>query len=98
MENPAGYLYRVACSRARPRKQRPLFDPPAGTEPVVEPALGGALGELSENQRVAVVLTFGFDWTLDEVAVFTGTSVSTVNTHRRRGLAKLQRSLGVDLT
>jgi len=97
MTNPAGYLYRVACSRQRPRKQRHLFEPTNDPTPDIEPGLAAALAGLTEHQRVAVVLTVAFDWTLAEVAELTGSSVSSVNTHRRRGLARLRRSLGVDL-
>ncbi|MCU0270297.1 MAG: sigma-70 family RNA polymerase sigma factor [Acidimicrobiales bacterium] len=98
MDNLAGYLYRVACSRMRGRKVRVVFDGPDGSGmPDVEPALTAALARLSEHQRVAVVLTVAFDWTLAEVASLTGASVSTVNTHRRRGLTRLRNDLGVDL-
>lgn len=97
MANPAGYLYRVGCSRARPRKRRPLFEVAVdGADPHVEPKLAAALSRLTADQRVAVVLTFAFDWTLAEVAELTGASVSTVNTHRRRGLAKLRKVIGVE--
>lgn len=98
MANPAGYLYRVACSGQRARKQRHLFSRPQDTTPDIEPALRPALAALSEHQRVAVILTLAFDWTLAEVAELTGTSISTVNTHRRRGLSRLRRKLGVDST
>lgn len=97
MANGAGYLYRVACSSQRPRKQHRLFERTDDPTPDVEPGLAPALAALTEHQRVAVVLTVAFDWTLAEVAELTGSSISTVNTHRRRGLKRLRRSLGVDL-
>lgn len=97
MENPAGYLYRLACNRGGRRRRTPLFDAADRCEPHVEPGLVEALERLSEQQRVAVVLTWAYEWTLAEVAELTGSSVSTVNTHRRRGLAKLRRALGVEL-
>jgi DNA-directed RNA polymerase specialized sigma24 family protein len=97
VDNPAGYLYRVATSRVRPRKHRVLFEAVSGGSPDVEPALAPALARLSEQQRVAVVLTWAFDWTLAEVAELTGSSISSVNTHRRRGLARLRKALGVEL-
>lgn len=95
MTNAAGYLYRVACSGQRARRQRHLFARAEDPTPDVEPALRPALAALSEQQRVAVVLTLAFGWTLAEVAELTGASISTVNTHRRRGLARLRRKLGV---
>ena len=96
MDNPSGYLYRVGCSKARGRR-RILFDAPSVPgEPEIEPELGAALTRLSANQRTAVVLVKGYGWELHEVAELTGTSVSTVNTHVRRGLAKLRTELGVE--
>jgi DNA-directed RNA polymerase specialized sigma24 family protein len=97
MENPSGYLFRVGCSKARRRRSRLLFDTGSGPgEPEVEPALAGALARLSANQRTAVVLVKGYGWELHEVADLTGASLSTVNTHVRRGLAKLRTELGVE--
>jgi RNA polymerase sigma-70 factor (ECF subfamily) len=98
MANPAGYLYRVGCSHARPRRKRALFEAPHRVDPDIEPGLAPALARLSERQRVAVVLTLAFEWTLAEVAELTGSSVSSVNTHRRRGLARLRKILGVEIT
>jgi DNA-directed RNA polymerase specialized sigma24 family protein len=96
MENPSGYLYRVGCTKARGRR-RVLFDAPTTPgEPEVEPELASALTRLSANQRTAVVLVKGYGWELHEVAELTGRSVSTVNTHVRRGLAKLRTELGVE--
>ena len=95
MGNPIGYLYRVGTSRSRP-KRRVLFEPAAVARdlPEVEPALAAALGSLTANQREAVVLLAGYGCTFDEVAQLTGRSISTVNTHYRRGLAKLRAALG----
>jgi RNA polymerase sigma-70 factor (ECF subfamily) len=97
MENPTGYLYRVGCSKTRGRRRRVLFES-SGTrdEPAVEPALAAALTRLSTSQRTAVVLIEGYGWQLHEVAELLGTSVSTVNTHLRRALAKLRADLGVE--
>ena len=97
MDNPSGYLYRVGCSKTRRRRSRVLFDAPtAPGEPEVEPALAAALARLSAHQRTAVVLVKGYGWELHEVADLTGTSVSTVNTHVRRGLDRLRTELGVE--
>jgi len=61
---------------------------------MVEPGLPAALSRLSERQRVAVFLIHGYGWTHSEVSQFLGLSVSTVQKHAERGLAKLQRVLG----
>ena len=99
MANPAGYLYRVGQSRTRPRKSPALFAPrPEGEPAWVEPELLSGLGELTEAQRTAVVLVHAYGWTHPEVAELTGVSASSVQTHLDRGLAKLRRTLGVELT
>jgi DNA-directed RNA polymerase specialized sigma24 family protein len=97
MANPAGYLYRVGQSRTRPRKELPRFVAPAGAEPWVEPSLLPALSELTDRQRVAVVLVHGFGWTHREVAELTGVAVTSVQNHVERGLEKLRAALEVHL-
>jgi RNA polymerase sigma factor (sigma-70 family) len=62
---------------------------------MVEPGLQDAMAELSESQRIAVVLVHGYAWTLREVAELIDVSVSTVQTHVDRALAKLRAALEV---
>jgi DNA-directed RNA polymerase specialized sigma24 family protein len=95
--NPAGYLFGIGRNKARRRRRRyPVFPvPPADHDPWVEPALPDALRRLSERQRLAVMLLHGFDWTHGEVADLMGVSVSTVQQHAERGMAKLRRAIGV---
>jgi RNA polymerase sigma factor (sigma-70 family) len=99
MENPVGYLYRVGQSRSRRARRASnalKWEPVASTnDRDVEPGLPAALASLSEPQRVAVVLVHGYAWTLREVSELTGVSVSTVQTHVERGLAKLRGALEV---
>jgi DNA-directed RNA polymerase specialized sigma24 family protein len=94
MKNPAGYLYRVGQSHTRPRRVRPVFGRADIQDSTTEPRLPTALGELSERQRVAVVLVHGYGWTLREVAELTGTRVTTVQSHVERGLRRLQSMIG----
>jgi DNA-directed RNA polymerase specialized sigma24 family protein len=96
-DNPAGYLFGIGRNRARRRLgRRAVFPvPPTAREPWVEPALPRALRRLSERQRVAVLLLHGYDWTHAEVAELMGVSVSTVQQHAARGMAKLRRTIGV---
>lgn len=95
MANPVGYLYRVGQSRSRPRKARVVFDSAPHGDPLVEPALAGALADLTERQRTAVVLVHGFGWQLREVAEVTGLRVTSVQNHLERGLARLRDALEV---
>jgi len=95
LDNPIGYLYRVGQSRTRPPRFRAVFGRSENPDPWSEPALGRLLAELSERQRLAVVLVHGFGWTLREVADLTGTKVTTIQNHLDRGLAKLRAGLEV---
>jgi DNA-directed RNA polymerase specialized sigma24 family protein len=97
MANPAGYVYRVARSRGRRRRVRPLFPEALGSMPEVEPGLPVALARLSERQRVAVLLVHGWDSTYEEAATVMGVSVSSVRNHVARGLERLRRLLGVQV-
>lgn len=101
MENPRGFLFRVGQSAARRAlfKQRlvmPTRDPveQAWTKELwFEPGLGPALARLTRNQRAAVVLCHGFEWTHREVGDLLGLSTSSVQNHVERGLSKLQAEL-----
>jgi DNA-directed RNA polymerase specialized sigma24 family protein len=92
---PVRYLYRVGQSRVRRRKLRLPFARTVWAEPRIEPELMGALRQLSERQRVAVVLVHGYAWTLAEVAELLELKVPTVQTHLERGLSRLRSLLEV---
>ena len=98
MENPVGYLYKVgrSCGRREiKRRDRPVFDPvDMGRIPEVEPKLPAALAQLSERQRMVVVLVHGYGWTPTEVSKFLGLSRSSVRNHLARGLASLRDAVG----
>jgi len=96
MTNPTGYLFRVGQSQIRTRKVRPVFVREEWHEPLVEPRLGRVLNDLSEGQRTAVILVYGFQWTLAEVAELSGIKVTSVQTHLERGLRKLRMAMGVE--
>jgi DNA-directed RNA polymerase specialized sigma24 family protein len=99
MTNGVGYLYRVGISRTRARKPieperlAALGPPPSQVGDEVDPELWAAVTDLSDNQRVAVVLVHAFGWAMRDVADLLGVSVPTVGTHLRRGLATLRRRL-----
>ncbi|HMC40310.1 MAG TPA: sigma factor-like helix-turn-helix DNA-binding protein, partial [Acidimicrobiales bacterium] len=85
LNHPLRYLYRVGQSRGRRRLVRLPFVRVGWDAPDVEPRLVPALRELSERQRVAVVLIHGYGWTYAEVADLLELTVSTVQTHAERG-------------
>jgi RNA polymerase sigma factor (sigma-70 family) len=95
MGNAPGYLFRVAQSRRRRKKQPVVFDTSGWTEHRFEPGLPRALATLSQRQRLAVVLVHGFGYTLREVADLTGLRQTTVQNHVERGLSRLRNVLGV---
>jgi RNA polymerase sigma-70 factor (ECF subfamily) len=95
MDNPVGYLFRVAQSKSRPRKRPALFRHEPQRMPDVEPGLPDALRALPDTQRTAVWLAHGCDWTHAEIAAVLGVGTSTVATHVSRALAHLRTELGV---
>lgn len=97
MRSPRGYVFRVAQSKSRQKRQglMPYVDR-VGRIPEFEPELAAGLSQLSESQRIAVVLVYGCDWTYDEVAEASNISKSSVGTHLKRGLNGLRRHLEVD--
>ena len=97
LDNPAGYLYRVARSSTRTRKQGALPPPATLGIPDVEPALVPALASLPERQRAAVWLVHGCGWTYAETAEAMDISASAVGTHVTRGLAALRTALEVEI-
>jgi len=95
MENPGGYLYRVAQSRSRRRKQGFLLWASDSEAPEIEPGLPSALAALSPMQQRAVWLVHGCGWSYAETAEALGTSASTVGSHVSRALDRLREQLGV---
>ena len=96
MENPAGYLYRVARSRVARAHRRKVGFPAVAKDrlPWVEPGLPEALARLTDRQRTVVWLIHGLGWRPAEVAELLGLSAPSVQTHARRGMAKLRSALG----
>ena len=94
LDNPVGYLYRVATSRARQyqRWRRPLHLPLETAVAVVEPdnMLNVMLTRLPLGQRTAVVLVHVYGWSYQDVADVTGRSRSDVRNDVHRGLAALR--------
>ena len=95
MGNPTGYLFRVAQSRSRRRREGLIEWSGERELPDVEPGLPAALASLPATQASAVWLVHGCGWSYAMAAEALGTSVSAVGTHLARGLEQLRRELGV---
>lgn len=101
MQNPVGYLYRVAenAGRKRSRWRRPAPFPVDDTiDPAtpVDAALPRALAQLKDTQRASVVLVHVFGWSYADVAEVLDVPVSTVRNHVHRGLTALRQLLEAD--
>ena len=98
MVNPIGYLYRVGQSTARRelRVQPSMPIPPDASIPDVEPSLIARLNELTEAQRVCVLLVHAYQWRQQEVADLLEIDHSTVRTHVARALERLRSNLEAD--
>ncbi|MFN0027632.1 MAG: RNA polymerase sigma factor [Acidimicrobiales bacterium] len=96
LENPGGYLFRVAQSRLRRRRPGYLAPDDPERPAHVEPGLVPAMRSLPIQQRSVVWLVHGCGWSYGEVAVALGITASTVGTHLTRGMARLRAELGVD--
>jgi len=97
LDNPVGYLYRVATSRARRyrRWRRPVALPAeSGAAAVVsDPGLPVVLAKLPSGQRTAVVLVHVYGWSYQDVADLIGRSLSDVRNDVHRGLAALRATM-----
>ncbi len=100
VDNPSGYVYRIAYRYASRSDRRlspvPQVVPPDQL-PWIEPGLSAALTRLSPMQRQVVVLVEGFEWTHRETAELLDVAPSTVQKHLERGLVKLRAALGVNI-
>lgn len=97
MDNPVGYLYRVAQTAARRHwrwRRRPAFPPEtARPDESADPRLGEALARLATNQRQCVVLVHVYDWTYQQTADALELPVTSVRNHVHRGLKALRETL-----
>jgi RNA polymerase sigma-70 factor (ECF subfamily) len=106
MANPQGYLWRVGQTAVRRATRRRAHEVMGGArlerrdervhEIVVEPALAGAMADLSPQQRAAVMLVHGYGYSLSEAAETLRCSVSTIRNHVKRALARLHAALEAD--
>ncbi|MDO8390696.1 MAG: RNA polymerase sigma factor [Actinomycetota bacterium] len=103
MDNPAGYVYRIGQSKARPHvrwfARRRLFPDSEPVMSVADPAalldLVRALERLSADQRSAVMLVKSYGYSHREVAALLDVSESVVNNLVHRGVTRLRTLLEV---
>jgi DNA-directed RNA polymerase specialized sigma24 family protein len=101
MANPAGFLFRVGQSRARPhlRWARRGLTFPAVDRAQVEGAglveLFDSLAKLRPEQRTAVLMVKSYGFSYREVAEVLGVTEAAVTNHVHRGLALLRSMLEV---
>lgn len=97
MDNPIGYLYRVAQSKTRaPRVPRLSRHHTHHRDPEFEPQLDAALRSLPIRQRQAVLLVHGYEYSIAEAAEVVGVQKGTLQTHLERGMKRLRTKLGED--
>jgi DNA-directed RNA polymerase specialized sigma24 family protein len=95
LDNPGGYLYRVAQSKSRSKRNGVLPAPEPSGMPRFEPRLAAAMRALPERQRTAIWLVHACGWSYAETAEAMSISASTVGTHLSRGMASLRDHMGV---
>jgi RNA polymerase sigma-70 factor (ECF subfamily) len=95
--NPRAWLFRVASNlwidrMRRVRRETPLDEEPsASSDPrSVREAAATLLGQLSPQERAAVVLKDVFDLSLEETADTLGTTVGAIKAALHRGRGKLE--------
>jgi DNA-directed RNA polymerase specialized sigma24 family protein len=93
MNNSAGFLFRVAQSKSRRRRQGVLPAPSSDTATPIDPALIRAVQSLPPKQRSSVWLVHACGWTYAEAAEALGLSRSAVGTHVTRGLENIRKRL-----
>lgn len=95
MSEPIGFLYRVAQSKTRTKRQGFLAWADDGRIPDVEPGLSRALSKLPAKQATAIWLVKACGFSQVEAATAMELSPSTVATHVERGMRRLRIELGV---
>jgi RNA polymerase sigma-70 factor (sigma-E family) len=107
LESPGGWAHRVAVNLAlsalRSRRTRRRIDeqlarwaaPPAAGDPATAVTVRRAVAMLPERQRVAIVLRYYADLSVEEVADVMGCPPGTVKTLTSRAIAGL-RAMGLE--
>ncbi len=94
------YVYGIGRNKARRTVETRVPNLPPVPEqrlPHVEPGLPRAIARLPEKQRIVVILLYGYEWTMSEVAELLGIAKTTVQNHAERGLQGLRLTLRAEL-
>lgn len=99
MDNPAGYLYRVAQSKSR-RYRRwdrgvdlPGERPSLNLTTEVDAQLHDELARLGADDRTIVVMVHSYGHSYDEVAAVTGLTAGAVRNRLHRAMTRLRAAL-----
>lgn len=97
--DPAAYVTQIVANEARARLRRHAVErrhAPVPPEPVLPPELDETfqlLGELTPKRRIALVLRYYEDMTIDDIAMVMDCRPATVKSLIQRGLASPRRKL-----
>jgi RNA polymerase sigma-70 factor (sigma-E family) len=100
MDNPVGWLMRVATNLSLSHRRRAVRRVPALPAPEStpdahgDPAVLAALASLTPSQRAAVVLRFYLDQSIEETARTLGKRPGTIRALTSQGVARLRELLG----
>jgi RNA polymerase sigma-70 factor (ECF subfamily) len=82
---------RLSLGEAHKAEERHAMDEALSQRQRVERALASIVSELPAKERACVVLKDVLDWSLEETAAITGSSVGAVKSALHRGRARLER-------
>jgi DNA-directed RNA polymerase specialized sigma24 family protein len=98
IRSPGAYLRSAVVSRCRSllRRRRVMAQHPPEPSTPLPPQAGemwDVLGQLTEDQKIAVVLRYYAGYRASEIARIVDMPAATVRSHLRRGLAALRKEL-----
>lgn len=96
VREPAAWVWKAAFAIARGELKRSRGLAPQEDRAVLDPEPSVALAaadQLPRMQRTAIVLHYGMDLPLREIAALTGTSKATIGVHLTRGRRRLRQLL-----
>jgi RNA polymerase sigma-70 factor (ECF subfamily) len=79
------------------QKDKAMAQPRTDDRVMMEALLSSMNTELSEDQRIVIILRFLEDFSLKETAEIIGKDVNNVKVIQNRGIAKLKKSMGMQV-